>query len=266
MKNLIILLASILYMQSVHAAELFGTVDAVSGEATVLNTSGDKLRLSAGQKIYEGQTLQTASNGEIHIVTSDSGLIALRPNSNLRIDSYKAKGESTDTTVLTMFRGAMRSISGWVAKRNPASYRINTPTATIGIRGTDHETTVLETATGDAMPGTYNTVSEGIAVIKTQHGELEVHPGQHCLALREGNAAPALLAHHPEFFMSRQLKIEERIQARKETLHQHVRKILENRADKARDLPDDKRLEAQTNRENVKRKIQERRNREHPKP
>jgi hypothetical protein len=266
MKNLIILLASLFYIQAAHAAELFGTVDAVSGEVAVLNTSGEKLRASTGQKIYEGQTIQTASNGEIHIVTVDSGLIALRPNSNMRIDSYKAKGEAADATVLTMIRGAMRSISGWVAKRNPASYRINTPTATIGIRGTDHETTVLETATEDAMPGTYNTVTEGIAVIKTQHGELEVHPGQHCFALRDGTVAPGLLAQHPEFFMRRQLKIEERIKARKEALHQHVRKIMENRADKVRDLPDDRRPEVQTNREGIKKRVQERRNREHPKP
>jgi len=266
MKNLIILLASLLYIQTIHAAELFGTVDAVSGEAEVLNASGEKLRISTGLKIYEGQTLQTASNGEVHIVTVDSGLLALRPNTNVRIDSYKAKGEPTDATVMTIIKGAMRSISGWVSRRNPASYRINTPTATIGIRGTDHETTVIETATGDAMPGTYNTVTEGVAVIKTQSGELEVHPGQHCFALRDGNATPALLAHHPEFFMRRQLKIEERIKARKEALHQHVRKIIENRAEKIRELPDDRKPEAQLNRETIKRRVQERRNREQPKP
>lgn len=266
MKNLLILLASIFYFQSAYAAEQFGTVDAVSGEVVVINANNEKVSVRTGQKIYEGQTIETASNGELHIVTVDSGLIALRPSSNLRVDSYSAKGEPTDATVLTMLRGAMRSISGWVARRNPASYRINTPTATIGIRGTDHETTVIETAAGDAMPGTYDTVNEGTTVIRTQHGELVVHPGQHGIALREGNAAPALLAHHPEFFMRRQLKIEARIQKRKETLHQNVRKIMENRTDRIRDQSDDKDPEIQINRENIKRKIQERRNRAHPKP
>lgn len=266
MKNLIILLASLLYIQATHAADLFGTVDAVSGEVVVLNASGEKLRTSTGQKIYEGQTIQTSGNGEIHIVTVDSGLVALRPNTNIRIDNYKAKGEATDATVLTIFKGAMRSISGWVAKRNPASYRINTPTATIGIRGTDHETTVLETATGDAMPGTYNTVTEGIAVIRTPLGELEVHPGQHCFVLHEGHAAPGLLAQHPEFFRRRLLKIEERIKARKESLHQHVKKIIENRADNIREHIEDRNPDLQGNRDDIRKRIKERRNREHPKP
>lgn len=266
MKTIPILLAALLFMHNANTAELFGTVEAVSGEVEVLGTNGERQRVNAGQKIYEGQTIQTAGNGEVHIVSEDSGLLALRPNSNVRIDRFRAKGEPADESVLTIFKGAMRAITGWIAKRNAPAYRINTPTVTIGVRGTDHEITVLEAATGDAMPGTYNTVNEGVTVIRTAQGELEVHPGQHVFAARDGNAAPRLLAQHPAFFMRRQLRIEERIQQRKENLQQQVRNNMENRADAIRENLDDKKPEMQKNREAIKNKIQERRIRERPKP
>lgn len=266
MKTIPILLAALIFMHTAHATELFGTVEAVSGEVEVLGTNGERQRVNAGQKIYEGQTIQTAGNGEVHIVSGDSGLIALRPNSNVRIDRFRAKGEPADESVFTIFKGAMRSITGWIAKRNAPAYRINTPTVTIGVRGTDHEITVLEAETGDAMPGTYNTVNEGVTVIRTAQGELEVRPGQHVFAARDGNATPRLLAQHPAFFMRRQLRIEERIQQRKETLQQQVRNNMENRADVIRENLDDKKPELQKNREAIKKRIQEHRIRERPKP
>ncbi|HQS59852.1 MAG TPA: FecR domain-containing protein [Gallionellaceae bacterium] len=266
MKNIYLLLATVFFIHSAPAAELFGTVDAVTGEVTVLTANGESLRVSSGQKIFEGQTIQTSASGEVHIASADSGLIALRPNSNVRIDRFSAKGEPADESVLTLFKGAMRAITGWVAKRNPSAYRIKTPTATIGVRGTDHETTVIETATGDSLPGTYNTVQEGITVVQTAHGEIEVRPGQHIFASRDDNAAPRLLAQHPGFFLRRQLRIEERIQQRKEAMQQHVKNIMEDRAEAVRENIGDRKPEIQKNREALKRRIQEHRARERTKP
>jgi hypothetical protein len=229
MKLPALFLFGFLMTQAVCAADLFGTVEAVSGFATVSGAGGTSQPVTAGLKILTGQSIQTAADGEVHIVTEDSGLIALRPNSNFRIDRYQAKGESSDEVAFSLFKGALRSITGWIAKRNPAVYRLNTPTATIGVRGTDHETTVIETASGNDRPGTFDTVLEGVTVMQTPHGIIEVHAGEHAFASRMPGTAPVLLARSPDFWNHRTLKIENRIQQRKESLAQNIRQQLNER-------------------------------------
>jgi hypothetical protein len=229
MKVPTLLILGFLITQNVCAANLFGTVDAVSGSATVLDAGGNSLPVTSGLKIQTGQSIRTAADGEVHIVTEDSGIIALRPNSNFRVDRYQAQGTPSDEVVFSLFKGALRSITGWVAKRNPAVYRLNTPTATIGVRGTDHETTVIETASGNDRAGTFDTVLEGMTVMQTPAGSIEVHPGEHAFAAREQGLAPRLLARSPDFMSHRTLKIENRLQQRKEGLTQDIRQRLENR-------------------------------------
>lgn len=97
-------------------AQVFGTVDGVDGAVSIIRADGIQSPPVLGQKLLVGQTVQTEQTGELHVVTEDCGLLAVR--------------------------GALRSISGWIGKINPRGYRVTTPTVTIGIRGTDHETTV----------------------------------------------------------------------------------------------------------------------------
>ncbi len=220
-------------VQFAQAAELFGVVDAAAGTAAFANESGTTA-ITAGDKVYVGQSVVTGADGEVHIVTADSGLIALRPNSNFRIDRYQAKGESTDEIAFSLLKGALRSITGWIAKRNPASYRLNTLTATIGVRGTDHETTVIETATEGLQPGTYDTVYEGATVMRSEQGSVEVHAGEHAFAPHDATKAPILLARMPAFMEHRTLRLEQRVQQRREDLRQGVQNKLPNLNDNAR--------------------------------
>ena len=251
MKNLAIVLLSFLMFQTVSATELFGTVDAVSGEATVTDTTGTNQRITSGLKIFTGQSIQTAADGEVQIVTEDSGLLALRPNSSFRIDRYQAKGETSDEIVFSLFKGALRSITGWIAKRNTSAYQLNTPTATIGVRGTDHETTVIETAMENDQPGTFDTVNEGVTVLRTERGEIEVHDGEYAFAPRDQSVAPRLLAQRPGFLKHRALRIEGRIQQRKEYLRQHIQHRLEQKTEI--------KIHRDAAKKRIKRKLRERR-------
>lgn len=266
MRRVIVSLLGLLLAQTVCAADLFGTVEAVSGEATVIDATGTSKSITSGVQIFTGQSIQTAADGEVHIVTEDSGLIALRPNSNFRIDRYQAKGESSDEVVFSLFKGALRSITGWIAKRNASAYRLNTPTTTIGVRGTDHETTVIDIAMDDDQPGTFDTVNEGVTVIRTAQGEIEVHPGEHAFAPREAGVAPRLLAQRPGFMKRRALRIEERIQQRKEHLFQNVQHRLKERAGEQRDAPVERKPGIKNRREEAKKKIEQRRPRERRNP
>jgi hypothetical protein len=135
LKILLAFLTALMICHIAYPAELFGTVDAISGNASVSDQSGKASGVSAGQKIYEGQTIETASGSEVHLVTEDGGIIALRPSTAFRVDAYKAEGGTADKIFMSLFRGAMRSITGWVGKHDNSAYRITTPNATVGIRG-----------------------------------------------------------------------------------------------------------------------------------
>lgn len=230
MRNILALLVILLLSlgDAAHAAELFATVESLSGIASVSDPSGQPGDISVGQKIYEKQTISTAADGEVHLATVDGGIVAIRQNTVFRVDEYKADGSSGDKIFMSLIRGAIRSITGWIGKYNAPSYRITTPTATIGIRGTDHETTVIEDADGDE-PGTYDMVNEGATVLKTQYGESEVTPEKFAFAPKYRAVAPFLLTRKPDFWAKRKLKIEERIEKHKESLRDRLEQIREKR-------------------------------------
>ena len=218
-------LVAMMLCPSAHSAEQFGTVDELSGNALVTDPSGQSVPVTVGQKIFEAETINTGPDGEVHIVTEDGGIVALRPDTAFHIDEYKAEGGSADKIFMSLFQGAIRSITGWIGKHNASSYLITTPTATIGIRGTDHEVTVIDNGNGD-QPGTYDTVNSGSTVLKTLQGEVQVRPGKFAFAPRDRKKAPFLLAQRPHFYAKRKLRIENRILQRKEYLHgrlEHMR-------------------------------------------
>jgi hypothetical protein len=228
MKRSLVAVALMLFSHAAFSVALFGTVDALSGRAFVVDPSGSKAALVVGQQLFEGQTINTAQDGELHVATEDAGFVALRPNTTFRVDEYAAEGDAADKVFMSLLKGSMRSITGWIGKHNPQSYRINTPTATIGVRGTDHETTVVEESDGDEA-GTYDTVNEGRTVISNAQGTTEVTPGTHAFAPRFRAIAPMVLAKRPGFWLKRKLLIEDRISARKTFLIHRIENLRDER-------------------------------------
>ena len=230
MRNILVFLATLVICSTAYSAELFGTVDALSGSANVDDQSGKSAAVTVGLSIYEGQTITSGPEGEVHLVTEDGGIIAIRPNTVFRVDEYKADGNSSDKIFMSLLKGAVRSITGWVGKYNNSAYRITTPTATIGIRGTDHETTVIDNGNRDGdESGTYDNVNEGSTVLKTPQGVAEVTPGKYAFVPKGRAVAPFFLAQRPRFLVMRRLKIEERIQPRKEYMRSRLETMREDR-------------------------------------
>ncbi|MGB7596572.1 MAG: FecR domain-containing protein [Gallionella sp.] len=234
-KRLIILLILLSVCRIADAAALFGTVDDISGSALVSGQSGDPVPVTVGQKIYEQQTVTSGTDGEVHIVTEDGGIIAIRPNTVFRVDQYQAEGSSLDRIFMSLLKGSVRSITGWIGKHDNAAYRISTPTATIGIRGTDHETTVIDQGDGDKA-GTYDTVNTGSTVLKTSRGEVDVTPGKFAFTPRDRSAAPSFLAQRPRFLAFRKLRIEQRIAKRKQFLGARLEQMRETRIRQSREI------------------------------
>lgn len=93
-------------------------------------------RLSKGAELDGGDVVLTGTEGRAQIRFSDGGLVALYPDSQFTVTRYAdGAGTGDDHFVVNLLRGGMRALTGLIGKRNPANYRVVTPTAVVGIRG-----------------------------------------------------------------------------------------------------------------------------------
>ena len=136
---LLILLINLLFVSVSSAAHTFvGSTTMVIGSAYI-EKNGHKKLIRRGEKISVGDTIFTRSNGHVHIKFDDQGIVSVRPNSELVIEQYRYNVEtpSLSTVKFNLIKGVARSISGHAAKAARARFRMNTPIAAIGVRGTD---------------------------------------------------------------------------------------------------------------------------------
>ena len=246
MKTLLALAAALIFCHAAWSAELFGRVDSIVGSADITDQSGTATPVIADEQIYEGQTINSGPDGEVQIVTEDGGMLAIRPNTTFRVDEYKADGDASDKIFMSLLKGAVRSITGWIGKHNSSAYRISTPNATIGVRGTDHETVVIDSADGD-QAGTYDTVNDGETVIDTKQGKTEVTPGKFAFAPRGGARAPYFLAKRPMYFERRKLRNEKRIAPRKAYLRKNFERFRTRRIQRVKEMRGKRLLQRKSN-------------------
>lgn len=103
-------------------------------QATSASGPGGSRTLAAAKPVYSGDRIKTSGGGEAQIVFADNTRLVVGPNSSIVIDKYVYRGGGSGAQVsMQLARGAFRFISGSGSKRD---FRITTPTATLGIRGT----------------------------------------------------------------------------------------------------------------------------------
>lgn len=103
-----------------------------------------KRELKRDSKIYMNDTLSTGPDSQAQIVFTDESNMTFRPSTEMYINQYNynpktkpAEKKTTGKYVMDLVTGGFRTITGWVAKNNPDDYSVNTPVATIGVRGTE---------------------------------------------------------------------------------------------------------------------------------
>lgn len=143
--SLSVMAISMLSLPSAALAEKTdaGKVIFIFGQAWKHSVDGGKHSLTRGMKVQVGETIETASNGQVQIRMNDNGLVAIRPGSHFKIKAFKfsganGAGSGEDKSYFQLLKGGFRSITGAVGQRNKKAYRVTTPVATIGIRGTDY--------------------------------------------------------------------------------------------------------------------------------
>ena len=114
-----------------YITELAGTIS--------VKRSGDITVLSRGSKVQEGDVISTEKGAYAQIKFSDGMVMTLKPSTQVTIqDQHFSEAEpDKDKFTVGLLKGGLRTISGLIGKRgNKDAYKMNTATATIGIRGT----------------------------------------------------------------------------------------------------------------------------------
>lgn len=211
-----------------------GTVSLVEGEVRFYKPDKSAVRPSVGTAIYERDSIVTGPDGEVQLQMGDGGLIAVRANTKMRVAQYVANGDAGDKSVLGLLEGGLRSVSGWIAKFNPNGYQIRTSIATVGIRGTDHETQVRLRDDADGEAGVYDRVFAGGTFIRTPQGRVDVIPNRAGFSSVKPGARPKLLDRVPSFF--RPTRNEGRIEGQHERIQKGLEKKRAQRQEQVREL------------------------------
>lgn len=168
-----------------------GKVMFIVGQVEAQNL-GQVRTLSKGDPVRVGDTLQSGKKAALQLRMEDGGTILLRPESQLEIESYAYQGvqDGSEHIALGLLTGGFRAVTGNIGKLHKENYRIRTPNATVGIRGTDHETVFIgRTPPGQTAvvePGTYNHVISGETVLQSDQGKLLIKPNQTGFAALDG--------------------------------------------------------------------------------
>ncbi|HEX5786275.1 MAG TPA: FecR family protein [Burkholderiaceae bacterium] len=165
-------------------------VKLVQGEVQITSANGHHRQPLVGEAVHVGDLITTGPGSELHAQWSDGAYLAARPRSSIRVDAFRLQGDPQDLSWITLLQGGLRMVTGWIGKAHRPGFRLKTPVATIGIRGTDFELQHLGPTDGTPADelGTHILVLEGATVLFNDSGEVDVPEGQAAWVDREGQA------------------------------------------------------------------------------
>ena len=146
-------------------------VDFAIGDVAAVNKAGQSRPLAKGAQVEEGETVNTNA-GRAQLRFTDGAYVSLQPQSEFRIDQYRYEGrqDGSERTFLSLLKGGLRTITGFVGRTNKKNYQVNTTVATIGIRGTEYTIQYGESITGTVGEGEIE-VCNGVGCINVTNGE-----------------------------------------------------------------------------------------------
>ncbi|MBL8999496.1 MAG: FecR domain-containing protein, partial [Gemmatimonadetes bacterium] len=162
--KVIFVLAQVLVCACV-GAQTAGRIEFLQGDSRLIAADGAVRAAQLNGLVQTGESIETSADAEVHVVLVDGGMLAVRGGSQIRLQTFRAQGDARDESTLQLVRGALRVVTGWVARINPRNVRYVTPNATIGVRGTDFDIIHLPTG-GDA--GSHTRVREGAVVMQSE--------------------------------------------------------------------------------------------------
>ena len=113
-----------------------GQVVALKGDVKVERESKIQ-ELLLKDKVLENDQITTLNDSRTQLLLNDETVITVGENSIFKMDEYLLNEEKDSTLKMNFLNGTFKVITGKIGKLNPDSFKIQTKTASIGIRGTE---------------------------------------------------------------------------------------------------------------------------------
>jgi hypothetical protein len=119
------------------AADDVGQIKVAKGQVSV-DRGGQSMPAQVGMALAAADVLKTGADGSVGITMRDNSLLSAGPNSVLSLDRF----DFDPTTYQGRFesglqRGTLAVVSGRIARQSPQAMTVRTPSAVLGVRGTD---------------------------------------------------------------------------------------------------------------------------------
>lgn len=173
-----ILLAIISAAFPAGAVAAAGKVEFASGGASLKTADGTAKALTKGMEVNQGDTILTGS-GRAQVRFTDGGYFSFQPNTEFKVEEYNFNGQQdgTEKGFFKLLRGGLRAVTGFVGRQNRPAYRLATPVATIGIRGTYYLAEFQEKLKAHVGQGSVYIFNEQGDIILFSGQTAEVKPG-----------------------------------------------------------------------------------------
>ena len=145
----------------------------VGNAATVVRTvtgtlEADIRSISLLDDLYHNELIETAEESAAELVFLDETKLSMGPDSSLVLDKFVYDPDPGQASfIVTATKGVFRFATGNLPKK---SYTIHTPTATIGIRGTEFDLVVTPPEQGEETSSVVVRMKEGEAIISDCDG------------------------------------------------------------------------------------------------
>jgi hypothetical protein len=136
----VVLLATVVYASE----ESSGSLRKKNGDVRI-ERNGNIVKAEDGIPVYSNDTIRTGADGSVGIIFKDNSRISLGPNSRLDLKKFVFKpAQGQFSKVDKLAKGTASFVSGKMTKLSPESVILETPTSTIGVRGTTYYVKVNE--------------------------------------------------------------------------------------------------------------------------
>ena len=133
---LALIAAAVLVIAPVGAAEI-GQIKTSKGQVTV-ERKGATVPATVGMRLETADVLKTGADGSVGITMADNSLLSAGPNSILSLDRFEFDPTTSQGQFDAQLRkGSLAVISGRIAKQSPEAMTVRTPSAILGVRGTE---------------------------------------------------------------------------------------------------------------------------------
>ena len=174
-----LLLVCLSFTQSIYAAAA-GKVIFFTGSSKAVSNTGISRTVSRGDEIFSGDNLQTAARSRLQISLSDGAYVSVQPNSEYKLEDYNYSGKTdgSEKAFYRLLKGGIRAVTGLIGKKNRDAYQVRTAVATIGIRGTGHNTRICAGDCPGQKDGLHHYTSEGETTVQNDREEKRVPAGK----------------------------------------------------------------------------------------